>query len=125
MMKTQMTRFLLATASLSLLACGEGSGPGSSNAEDNSTRHKSGDCGFTVVGVYNSAMTTCRMATASFATQRDVTNCTQKLDSFLAKYPGINCRALRNQDNSVNDKPVQITTQSVQEIIDAFEAALN
>ncbi len=59
----------------------------SDDDKDNSfTNYKSGDCGSDIVTDYNAMSRDCRLSGST-------SSCNDSIDTFLNKYPGINCRA--------------------------------
>jgi hypothetical protein len=61
---------------------------------------------------YNDVATTCGLASDYFK----ATQCVSKSDSFLAKYPNIQCYASQRDANTVNDATVLVTPQSIQNL---------
>ena len=65
--------------------------------------HKSGDCGYEVVSDYNSIVRSHNW--------KEKDECNLKIDQFLRKYPGVNCRATK--DRGIEKDNFQVTEDAV------------
>lgn len=90
---------------------------GGSNGTDARTNSVSGYCGFKVVSDYNKVVLSCRHMTSD----KDIDSCKSKAQSFLDKYPNINCQAGKPNDASVDPDTVTITSDEFKEIINKLE----
>ena len=72
-----------------------------------------GACGLEVVGDYNEVVLACQWMNSD----KDVNSCKSKAQSFLNKYPNINCQVEKPNDHSVDPDTVTITPEEFKEII--------
>src|SRR3954462_241445 len=89
-------------------ACGDVGGPVVGKDTDNlhgSGNYLSGNCGSTVVSDYNTYVLRCKYVTS----ESDIAQCKSTAQSFIQKYPNVNCAAQASDVNSVNASTVQIT----------------
>lgn len=81
-----------------MIACSKsGSNP------DTAKNYTGGEpCGYEVVGDYNSVVSNCGYGAT-------VSNCESSIQSFIVKYPGINCTAEKISSSSINNETVTVT----------------
>jgi hypothetical protein len=91
---------------------------GGSHDEDPMTNYKSGNCGMSVVSDYNDVILKCKYMTE---TNESVANCKGMAQSFINKYPGINCTAEKIVDNSVEKQTFTVTNDKFEEIVKALD----
>ena len=105
-----------------LFACGgSDSGSGEAKTEKFLNQFQGGACGLKVVSDYNDVVFQCDVTWMK--EDSDVTDCKLKAQSFIDKYPGINCKAKKRSEISVNDDDLWITEEKIQTVIDKLEAA--
>jgi len=96
---------LMTTVSLALVGC--------SKSDENTN---GGNCDIDVVSDYNTMIHNCRMAKSS-------STCNSSVNSFLNKYPGINCKAEKSDPYSVDNQIVLITESYVQTLLSSPESS--
>jgi hypothetical protein len=104
------------------VACGGGGGGGSSGGGgttvDSSGNYKNGSCGTTVVSDYNTVVIRCKYMN----TDADARSCKSTAQSFLNKYPDINCTAEKTDSSSVDNRSTTLTATNIQKVIDELTA---
>lgn len=100
-----MRFLLLALPLLALSACGKDDSKSTSNA----VFRDENPCSQDVINDNNAYVRAC----ASMVTMEDAKVCKREAEKFVAKYPGLNCKALKEKDQT----PFNITEASVREVI--------
>jgi len=127
MMKKFVTVIILLTCSTLLVACGNEDDPTPTDEilDDARSNFLNGEpCGFEIISDRNSYASTCRTATGPFGDVEDLQSCRDKAQSFVDKYPGINCTASVSSDSSVDDDTITILEADIVALIVAVEADL-
>jgi len=118
-----MNKFLclpVLVASLGFLAgCGNNDDNSAQKIRDQFNNSRSGSCGQNVVFDYNDVVQTCNSVGSVLPNSPDLSDCESTADSFLDKYPSINCVAERNIDSSVDDEQFTINEQLIESIVEA------
>ena len=87
---------------------------GCTKSKDNPiTNSVGGACGIDVVGDYNTIVHNCQMESLNATGY----NCDDSINSFLNKYPGINCTAEKSDPNSVDNQVVQVNESDIRELL--------
>lgn len=113
---------LAALSALVIQGCansGGSSGGSGTQAADTSNNYKSGNCGSNVVSEYNTVAIRCGSISQT-SSKETLKNCKSTAQSFVDKYPDINCTAVELSSSSVNKEPIQIDKTE----IDAFKALI-
>ena len=94
---------------------------GNSDSDVVSDRNSTGgDCDSDVVGDYNDVAFACRRVKVK-VTDKNINSCKSKAQSFLDKYPNINCKAEQPSDTSVDPDTITITPSKFEDMIKKFE----
>jgi|GEM_PF-7048081 len=121
---------LLAVGSCSALFVGCGSDDDSPQTavdrlEAASTNHLNGQpCGSEVVSDRNNFALTCRTALSSLGDDADLRDCRSKIQSFVDKYPGVNCTALVSSSDSVDDERTTVLESELLDVIELIDTNL-
>ena len=81
------------------------------------TNSEGGDCGYEVVHDHNDVALACNY----ISSEQKALSCKPKAQSFLDKYPNINCKVEKSNDHSVDPDIVTITPSTFQNIIKKLE----
>lgn len=73
----------------------------------------SGNCDLGVVSDYNTFVFRCSAAFSA----TDKQQCRNSIQSFLSKYPGLNCTASRNNPNSVDSEEFQLNEDHIKSLL--------
>lgn len=111
-MKSFITLFLL----LLMASCGKTEAQKQKEAFQKYTgQYKSGACGTDIIIDYDNMALTCGYV----STASEVSSCKSSISNFIAKYPGINCKA---KETSGEQREVTVTQADLQGYLDKLNA---
>jgi hypothetical protein len=101
-------RYLALSFVLVLSACGKKEAP-AVVSQESATYRGGSPCSQSVIEDNNAYVRTC----SAMVTMDDARACKRQAEQFVAKYPGLDCRAIRGKDQT----PFSITEADVREVI--------
>ena len=78
------------------------------------------NCRYEVISDYNNVVLSCTYL-GSYNWAEKKASCKSKAQSFLKKYPNINCKAEKPSDTSVDPDIITITGREIENLIDELE----